>query len=345
MLLKEIKEVFLRWRADLQPFLDTWRCLSSIRHIHGPKRIWYKKNEVVVICLVRNGSAYIKSFVEHYFSLNVKHIVFLDNNSDDNTVALAGQYNNITILSTNIPLGSDYNKDEIIFKRYLAQKFCRNRWCLSVDIDELFDYPSSNVFKFNALLAYLNANSYTAVISQMLDMFSDKPLNELNKIEDVPIKDGYKYYDISDVLKQGYFEETGELLKGNVLTNKNIKFYAGGIRKTIFGTYNWLTKHQLFFVNSVRITHPHCVSNARCADFTAVCLHYKFIYNYYDTILEYVKSGYGTQRDYIPIETKCRNNPQLSFKRETAQKFNSVNELIENGFLVVSQEYLDIARV
>jgi hypothetical protein len=55
-------------------------------HLHGPEEIHYLKDELVAICLFRNGQRYVNTFVEHYFSLCFKHIVFLDNGSSDGTV-------------------------------------------------------------------------------------------------------------------------------------------------------------------------------------------------------------------------------------------------------------------
>ena len=42
---------------------------SSIEHLHGPEEVAYEPDELVVVCLVRDGRPYVKSFVEHYRSL------------------------------------------------------------------------------------------------------------------------------------------------------------------------------------------------------------------------------------------------------------------------------------
>jgi hypothetical protein len=36
--------------------------------------------------LVRDGRPYVRSFVAHYSSMGVKHLIFLDNGSTDGTV-------------------------------------------------------------------------------------------------------------------------------------------------------------------------------------------------------------------------------------------------------------------
>src|SRR5215203_6671877 len=161
-----------RQRLDVpnSPFMERvlkWILQHDIEHLHGPEEVDYEIDELVVLVLLRNGRPYIKPFIEHYFSLGVKHIVFLDNGSTAGTVDALQNYDNVTVLSTGVP----YNRYNVAFKRYLVERFGRGRWTLSTDIDELFDYPYSDVVSLKALLRYLNEHSYTAVVTYMLDMF------------------------------------------------------------------------------------------------------------------------------------------------------------------------------
>src|SRR5262249_1035989 len=105
----------------------------SVRHVYGARRISYEKDELIVLCVVRNGAFYVKSFLDPYFALGAKHIVFLVNTSTDDTVALLRQDHRVTVLSTRCP----YRKYETIMKKYLVNRFSQNRWNLFADIDEL----------------------------------------------------------------------------------------------------------------------------------------------------------------------------------------------------------------
>src|SRR5215204_686752 len=109
----------------------------SVRHLHGPKKIAYGLDELIVVCVVRNGRPYIKSFIDHYLYLGVKHIVFLDNGSEDGTtdVAVAQGQERVSVIQTKLP----FKKYEFVMKQYLISRFGKGRWSLYVDIDELFD--------------------------------------------------------------------------------------------------------------------------------------------------------------------------------------------------------------
>ncbi len=76
---------------------------SKIRHVHGPRHVSNGLEELVVISVVRNGELYIKSFLNHYRTLGVKHFVFLDNQSSDRTLELLCLHNDFTVLRTDAP--------------------------------------------------------------------------------------------------------------------------------------------------------------------------------------------------------------------------------------------------
>src|SRR5688572_5792581 len=99
---------------------------ATVRHLHGPRKISYAMDELIVLCMVRNGELHVKSFIEHHQALGVKHIVLLDNGSTDQTVELARTFERITILQTMRP----YRKYETVMKRYLVRRFSEGRWNL-----------------------------------------------------------------------------------------------------------------------------------------------------------------------------------------------------------------------
>ena len=351
LFLKPVKKI----ARKIYDLLDELYLRATVKHVYGPKKIKYGKNEVIAICFVRDSGFFIKSFIEHYFSLGVKHIVFLDNGSVDNTISIACGYKNITILRSKIFFGAEGLTTSVLrraalMKDYLAGRFCRHRWCLVVDADELFDYPFSGVIKLDSLLEYLNNNSYTAVISHMLDMFSDKPLSEQEDMDERPVGEIGQYYDITGVRKEDYFDRVfSGALRGYSLSNKNIKFYSGGIREAVFGTPVWLTKHSLVFAERIKFLSAHWVSNVRCADFSAVCFHYKLVGDFYKRTLKHIQAGCISKKtsaydEYAAIISKCEDSGVPLLKRETAKKLNSADDLIENGFLTVSENYMNWAH-
>lgn len=304
----------------------------SVRHTHGARQVDYEIDELIVLCVVRNGELYIKSFIEHHFTLGVKQIVFLDNDSTDSTIAIAREYQNVTILKTKCP----YRKYETFMKKYLVKRFSRNRWNLFADIDELFDYPFSDKLSLKLLLQYLNQYEYTAVLTQMLDMFSDQPLSFEGK-KDSPLQEAYPYYDISTLRKEPYPIGYG-------VTQENIYWHIGGIRKTLFGTDNYITKASLVrFDNKIELfVNCHQVKQASIADLTCVLLHYPFTNLFYEKVMDAVKTdryAMSASGEYSLYWERLQKDEAFSMKLDTAQQLTNVNDLVAENFLVVSEAY------
>src|SRR5215213_1151573 len=317
---------------------------SSIEHLHGPEEVDYEPDELVVVCNVRDGRPYVKSFVEHYRSLGAKHLFFLDNNSTDGTVEALKNYDNTTVLRSKLP----WKEYEVLFKQYPVGRFGRkNRWCLYADIDEHFDYPYSDVVGLDSFLGYLNSNSYTAVAAQMLDMFPEEPLSGREEnLEDEPLKERLRFYDISNISRRSIKELHHLHNRNNMLESDEIEMFRDGIQNTIFGSKPLRTKFPLVFTDG-RIKpfdrSSHWVDNAKIADITCVLSHYKFLDGYFHKqAAQAVREGQyhnnsARYKRYLEVLDK---NPALQMKRESARELRGVNDLVENGFLVVSEEYM-----
>ncbi len=89
--------------------------------------------------------------------------------------------------------------------------------------------------------------------------------------------------------------------------------------------------------------NSHWVDNARIADFTSVLLHYKFLDGYFHRqVVRAIQEGqhYDNSVEYKKYLRVLENNPRLAIKGESARELESVNELVENHFLVVSEDYM-----
>lgn len=316
-----------------------WILEHNVEHVHGPREVDYGIDELVVLVLLRNGRPYIKPFIEHYFSLGVKHIVFLDNGSTDGTVEALQNYENVTVLRSRLP----FKKYNITLKQYLVERFGRGRWTLNADIDELFEYPYSDVVSLKALLRYLNDNFYTAVVTYMLDMFPETLLSADSPATDYEsLKELHRFYDISDVRTLDY-GEVGDI--GNVVANERIEILQGGVMQRVFGTSPLLTKHPLIFLDDRLTPHDlsdHWVGNARIADFTALFLHYKLSANLYGLVRREIEERRynNLHGKYDKIHKVLAEAPSLLMRNDTSKELKSVNELVGTRFVSVSKQYM-----
>jgi Glycosyl transferase family 2 len=320
------------WRRTIDFGIRPHLLRPQVTHVHGPLDVTYRAEDLLVLCVVRNGALYVESFMDHYARMGVAHSVFLDNGSTDATVEMLCDYPRVTVLRTDAP----YHKYENTMKRMLAERFSRGRWHLCADIDELFDYPFSAQLPLAGLLGYLNARGFTAVVAQLLDMFSDVPIAAIESLPGDRLKQKYQYFDISMVDRRAY--EWSEPRR------PEIKMHWGGIRRAVFGTNNGLTKAALVCMNGqVRpFVEWHQATRAVLADITCVLMHYPFVSGFRDKVLDAVRTGrYGmtTTDEYVAYARGLASNPNLSLMRPSARRFTGLEELIADGFVVASDDY------
>jgi hypothetical protein len=310
-------------RGQILPF--------RIRHLYGPQSIDYGEDELVAVCVVRNGALFIDAFFEHHEAIGIKHFVFLDNQSTDKTVEMLRLRKNVTILQT----GARYANFENSMKRFLVNRYCKGRWSLCVDMDEHFDFPYSDSIPLRDFLRYLNRHQYTGVVTQMLDMFSDVPLSNAGAATGTSLQSVYNRYDVSSIEKLPYRHQHIE--------NDSIKKHFGGIRKTIFGTNNGLTKISLLRVDGKvePFIQWHHTRGAKIADISCVLFHYPFV-EFAAKVSEAVASNrYGifSVTEYGSYAKVLQAHPDLRIKTPGTRTLSRLDDLISCDFLVVSDAY------
>jgi len=309
------------------------------QHIFGLKEVVTQENECIALCIVKNGAHYAKEFMNYYEKKGIKHFFFLDNNSNDDTIKMLMEYDNVSIFKTDLT----YRKFWNLFKRYLLNKFGKEKWCLVVDIDEFFDYPFSQDIKLTQFLDYLNQGNYQSVVTQMLDMFPQKGIIQSNK-DGENFLDFHNYYDNLDL----DINEYHSVVPSNALSSNEIKFHRGGIRKKIFGLDSiFVTKHALIkYTSPIIFEHDHYIVNGRIADVSAVLYHYKFYGDFAGYVEKAIESGvhWNDSFQYKKYKEILDNHGDILLYTENSKLLKSTSQLIDENFLHISNEYLEFQK-
>jgi hypothetical protein len=293
-------------------------------------------SDVVVGCLVRNGVEYLPDFLEHYSRLGVAHFVFISNNSTDGTLGMLAKQGNTTVYSCDLP----YELSNMAIKQYLIDKYAVRCWLLLVDIDEFFDYPYSDIVDVGQLAAYLNYHKYTAVLAQMLDLFSEEAIGETSNTGVASLFELFPFYELSSIEKSKYNIDC------NQISSDEIMLHYGGIRNRVFkvGKIS-LFKHAMIHnaAENIRLLGTHAVCNAYLADFSAVVYHFKFTNSFVERVKEAVllENYYQRSVDYKAIEKVLSRSGRIVLKTGSAKRLNNVGELVDCGFLTVSDRYAE----
>lgn len=340
--MKSLSRVFRRGRhiaAKLGRHARLWRVPTAVRHVCGPRKPSVTAADLIVVSLVRAGEHHVEDFLTHHFKLGARHIVLLDNGSSDRTTEIAQEFDRVTVLKTQLP----YKYYKYALKRYLFDRFSGVGWCLIADIDERFYYPSSDRVPLDGLILYLNKHHYTGVVCQILDLFAEGPVHEWPGGGRALVAESV-WYDNSALRKQPY-----ESRDGNKSSNPAIMSHSGGIRLAAFGVDASLTKHPLLLKSGgarPSLSSSQQCANATIADVTCVLLHYKFDRQFPEKcrVVAREESYFQNSRDYKAYLRRLEQNPLLELKGPTTERFENLGQLVDNGFLVVSDGYRRFAQ-
>lgn len=313
----------------------------GIDHLYGPADVSLGPEELVVLCVVRNGAPWLPSYLRHYRQLGAAHLVFLDNGSEDETLSILTSTDDVSVFTTRLPFG----RYSVALKRWLVRRFGGRGWRLCCDVDELFEHPCSEALPLRDFLAYLNRHGFNAVTAQMLDMFSAEPLDRIQGRNDIDLKASYPLYDLADVVKtrRKYW------LWMNRLGPEPVAFHRGGIRARIFGLDGvMLTKQPLMRpVRGLNVFpyDEHFVTGADLADVTGLIRHYTLTSALARQVRDYTdpKSSFHVQGNYRRYGESLGRGEALSLRTDTSREYEGTRELLNAGFLVASPRYLEEA--
>jgi hypothetical protein len=305
-----------------------------VRHVSGSPKPNVTATNLIVVSLVRDGEQHVEDFLTHHFKVGARHVVLLDNGSRNRTTEIAQVFDRVTVLKTQLP----YKYYKYALKRYLFDRFCGDGWCLVLDIDERFDYPYSDRVPIEGFLAYLNEHQYTGVACQMLELFADGPVHEWPRGGRALVAESV-WYDHSALRRTPYHP-----FDGNTASNPAIMSHSGGIRLSAFDVDASLTKHPL--LRNAGGARPSLSSSQQCAnatiaDVTCILLHYQFDYHFPEKcrVVAREETYWQNSRNYKAYLRRLERSPLLELKGRSAERFESLDQLVDSGFLVVSDKY------
>ena len=324
------------WRR-LDASLHRARLRSRTRHLHGPRRVHLRDDDCAMVSMVRDAAYFIDELIRHHQALGVRHILLIDNGSEDDTVARAQKYDNVTILRNTLPVA----RYETLFRSVLPKRVFSGGWILFVDSDEMLTLPAAREGMLADLLRYCNRMGHTAVVAQMLDMISARPLAETRALSYRDSLDAFSYYSLQNIDRMP-FDSTGIeihwFLSHNTNTNPAVMIHHGGIRYTLFGEWCCLTKQPLVrnLPGVILSAHPHCAQNVTYADLTILLRHYKLCGDLPGRDRRQVALGtWGHGEDRARVE-KLDDDAGFVLDGPGRARFGGPGPLLDAGFLVRS---------
>jgi hypothetical protein len=246
----------------------------GFRHLHGPTRVILGADQVALVALVRDAAWFLGSFLDHHLALGVTHVVLVDNGSTDATPDIARGYPQVTLLRNTLPA----KRHEVALRAMAARRVVRGGWVLFADADEMAELPLGTL---SALTAYANAEGYTAVLGQMIDLYSPLPYAAQAGMDYPAAIAACRHWSARGLDRIAYHDAPRIgfhwFLRDNICDDPGVTFLQGGLRAEVFGEAPFLSKHSLVrnLPGLDLMTHPHAASRVAVADVTLALRHYK----------------------------------------------------------------------
>ena len=112
-------------------------------------------DDILLFATVRNEEQRLPHFLRYYRTLGVKHFLFVDNKSSDNSFAFLKDQSDVSLWQTD----QSYRRARfgVDWLGYLRLKYAHGHWALTVDADELFVYPHCDTRPLQALTDWLDS--------------------------------------------------------------------------------------------------------------------------------------------------------------------------------------------
>lgn len=317
--------------------LELRRSLLRMRRL-DTRKISVDPSEVCMYVCARNEELRLPYFLEHHFALGVSRVFLVANECSDRTIELALSFPNVHVFATQEPYARHMN-----WLYGLLDKYCTGCWCLIADVDELLVYPHHEQVRLPELCAHLDAQGCNALQCMLLDMYADKPLEELryrsgaNPIELCP------YFDVECERKQvfGRHRRSGERYEEEV--------FVGGTRRRVFKQDSWISKVPLIKYSRDFSSTPgvHFIYQPALGGIRGGLLHFKYLQDFPELVRAEVaraKRHYYGYIEYQQYERILNEAGRLNLYFGGAARYRGWESLIAAGLLASTPEFDALAR-
>lgn len=289
--------------------------------------------KLVAVFTVYNEFDRLEYFFSYYRAMGVEHFLAVDNNSTDESGEFLKKQPDVTYFHTTESYAS--SRAGRLWTSELANHYCTDLWCLTLDLDELLVFPGDRFAKITDLCDYCDHHGYEGVFTVFLDMYSERSLAE------AVYRPGQSFLDVCD-----HFETDGYVLT-QPLHFPHVGVF-GGPRQRIFweagkrGKGPSMRKLPLVkWKRGFRYLHStHSSTPIHLADVTGALLHFKFFSSFKEFSKREVERGDRVQVADYQNYARITSETEVNFKHDHSIRFEDSVTLIEHGVMVCTPNYL-----
>jgi len=287
---------------------------------------------ILAFACVRDEILRLPWFLEYHRRAGVDHFFIVDNGSrDGSTDYLLGQAD-VSLFYTE----DSYSESQcgLLWINELLDRFADGHWTLTLDADELLVYPACELVQLEPLTGYLESVGADAVITMLLDMYSDLPIGSTQYTSGEPFLESCAYFDIDTY---------------SGLPSHPVPVRGGPRERAFWKDHEWdypspfLSKTPLVKWKRGRVyeASTHKISDIQPADLTGALLHFKFFGDFpARAVLESQrKEHFAGARQYVTYSKVLERDPDLTLFHDRSVRFTDSFQLARLGFVRLPEDY------
>jgi hypothetical protein len=316
--------------------------------------------EIRLFAKCRNEMLRLPAFLRHYRKLGVHRFFFADNASTDgSTDYLAGQPD-VHIFRTHESFRA--SKGGTDWLNALLGRFGLDRWCVTVDVDELLCYPGVESSGLARLTEYFDAHHYEAMACQLLDMYPRGPIRDSAYASGDDLLEAAPFFDSGPYLRIPYDECPFFLAYGGVRErvffpesrhkwrrNFHVTLYHRLILSLpILPKIPWILAQRPVFPpcltkvplvrwdgNTRYLNVNHFVSSKRLAPESGVLLHFKLLGDFHARAAQEAARAeyYDGAIEFRRYVSTLRSDPNLTLHYEGSVRYEGSLQLVSLGLM------------
>jgi hypothetical protein len=293
-------------------------------------------DEVLVFSCLKNEAIRLPYFLDYYRAKGVKSFFIIDNASTDGSGDFLKAQPDVHYFYTEMSYkGSSAGR---LWMQELCDHYGMGKWCLTVDVDEMFVWPGVEEMTLTELATYLDVEGAAGLFTVFLDMYSDKPLSETFYEPGEPFLDVCPFYET-----QTYILDPG--------SNPPYLSIFGGPRGKKFvedaeaGNGPMMKKIPLikWFKGFSYIFSTHSHNFVPLSDVTGALLHFKFFDFFTDLAAYENKRGDRRQTQDYAHYASTMTGGQCFFNKRSL-RYDSSADLVRRGVMRANRDFAAFAR-
>jgi glycosyltransferase involved in cell wall biosynthesis/tetratricopeptide (TPR) repeat protein len=323
-LYKQINDVLIEIQGLDQTFNDYDLKILSV----PPQRI---TDHAILCCIViRNEAQRLPYLLNYYRRLGVDQFLVVDNGSTDGSQAYLLDQPDVALWQSHYSF-RQANFGAVWFD-LLLRKYGVGHWCLIVDADEILYYADSETLNLQELCAGLDREYKRAFTAILLDMYSDRPIQE------TIYQPGQDFLAVCPYFDRQVYHRKEE----NASPFYNQTRYIGGMRERVFGQAGdyYLNKVPLikYLPDIILSGGQHCtnISADQIAVATGALLHFKYFASFVDYVNQEVQRQEHSNQalQYQEYAAQIHQTASLTiYDPSVSIRFQNSQQLVELGII------------